>query len=156
MYGLKPVPTSPYLPSRTFSGEFFQALKSCPDTKHFSKLALNRLTWTLVLQSSIKGHSLQSSYEWPEGRPLQRIPVFPRRARLQEKTRSAFGEEIWTADTGLENEVPRANESNPASALSEAIPDGGRGWNRTTNLSIKSRMLCQLSYASVKGRKAEC
>jgi hypothetical protein len=25
---------------------------------------------------------------------------------------------------------------------------GGRGWNRTTNLSIKSRMLCQLSYAS--------
>ena len=28
--------------------------------------------------------------------------------------------------------------------------DGGRGWNRTTNLSIKSRMLCQLSYASVR------
>jgi hypothetical protein len=28
--------------------------------------------------------------------------------------------------------------------------NGGRGWNRTTNLSIKSRMLCQLSYASVK------
>lgn len=26
---------------------------------------------------------------------------------------------------------------------------GGRGWNRTSNLSIKSRMLCQLSYASV-------
>ncbi len=26
---------------------------------------------------------------------------------------------------------------------------GGRGWNRTTNLSIKSRMLCQLSYASI-------
>ena len=26
--------------------------------------------------------------------------------------------------------------------------NGGRGWNRTTNLSIKSRMLCQLSYAS--------
>ena len=29
---------------------------------------------------------------------------------------------------------------------------GGRGWNRTTNLSIKSRMLCQLSYASVETR----
>ena len=26
--------------------------------------------------------------------------------------------------------------------------DGGRGRNRTFNLSIKSRMLCQLSYAS--------
>jgi hypothetical protein len=25
---------------------------------------------------------------------------------------------------------------------------GGRGWNRTSNLSVKSRMLCQLSYAS--------
>ncbi len=32
---------------------------------------------------------------------------------------------------------------------------GGRGWNRTTNLSIKSRMLCQLSYASVRMGKAE-
>jgi hypothetical protein len=34
---------------------------------------------------------------------------------------------------------------------------GGRGWNRTTNLSIKSRMLCQLSYASseVKGPNVE-
>ncbi len=31
---------------------------------------------------------------------------------------------------------------------------GGRGWNRTTNLSIKSRMLCQLSYASVE--RTEC
>jgi hypothetical protein len=31
--------------------------------------------------------------------------------------------------------------------------DGGRGWNRTTNLSIKSRMLCQLSYASVRVRR---
>ncbi len=29
--------------------------------------------------------------------------------------------------------------------------NGGRGWNRTTNLSIKSRMLCQLSYASEEG-----
>ena len=29
---------------------------------------------------------------------------------------------------------------------------GGRGRNRTYNLSIKSRMLCQLSYAS-RGRK---
>src|ERR1700722_13469455 len=28
-------------------------LKSCPDTKHFSKLARNRLTRTLVLQSFI-------------------------------------------------------------------------------------------------------
>ena len=26
MYGLKPVPTSPYLPSRTFSIEFFRSL----------------------------------------------------------------------------------------------------------------------------------
>ena len=26
--------------------------------------------------------------------------------------------------------------------------DGGRGRNRTFNLSVKSRMLCQLSYAS--------
>jgi hypothetical protein len=26
--------------------------------------------------------------------------------------------------------------------------NGGRGRNRTYNLSIKSRMLCQLSYAS--------
>ena len=32
--------------------------------------------------------------------------------------------------------------------------NGGRGWNRTTNLSIKSRMLCQLSYASNERRKA--
>src|SRR6202012_3839554 len=31
--------------------------------------------------------------------------------------------------------------------------NGGRGWNRTTNLSIKSRMLCQLSYASVRRRR---
>jgi hypothetical protein len=28
--------------------------------------------------------------------------------------------------------------------------DGGRGRNRTYNLSVKSRMLCQLSYASKK------
>jgi hypothetical protein len=28
---------------------------------------------------------------------------------------------------------------------------GGRGRNRTFNLSIKSRMLCQLSYASWEG-----
>ena len=27
---------------------------------------------------------------------------------------------------------------------------GGRGRNRTYNLSVKSRMLCQLSYASVE------
>ena len=27
--------------------------------------------------------------------------------------------------------------------------DGGRGRNRTFNLSVKSRMLCQLSYASM-------
>jgi hypothetical protein len=33
---------------------------------------------------------------------------------------------------------------------------GGRGWNRTTNLSIKSRMLCQLSYASVRREQAGC
>jgi hypothetical protein len=33
--------------------DFMARLKSCPDTKHFSKLARNRLTWTLVLQSSI-------------------------------------------------------------------------------------------------------
>jgi hypothetical protein len=33
------------------------------------------------------------------------------------------------------------------------MANGGRGWNRTTNLSIKSRMLCQLSYASVKAGK---
>jgi hypothetical protein len=26
--------------------------------------------------------------------------------------------------------------------------NGGRGRNRTFNLSVKSRMLCQLSYAS--------
>jgi hypothetical protein len=32
--------------------------------------------------------------------------------------------------------------------------NGGRGWNRTTNLSIKSRMLCQLSYASMKVGKS--
>ena len=30
---------------------------------------------------------------------------------------------------------------------------GGRGRNRTYNLSVKSRMLCQLSYASRFGRK---
>ncbi len=30
----------------------------------------------------------------------------------------------------------------------EALEAGGRGRNRTFNLSIKSRMLCQLSYAS--------
>jgi hypothetical protein len=33
---------------------FSARLKSCPDTKHFAKLARNRLTRTLVLQSSIK------------------------------------------------------------------------------------------------------
>jgi hypothetical protein len=32
---------------------FSAGLKSCPDTKYFSKLARNRLTRTLVLQSSI-------------------------------------------------------------------------------------------------------
>jgi hypothetical protein len=31
--------------------------------------------------------------------------------------------------------------------------NGGRGWNRTTNLSIKSRMLCQLSYASIEVKR---
>ena len=31
---------------------------------------------------------------------------------------------------------------------------GGRGRNRTYNLSVKSRMLCQLSYASMYLRKA--
>jgi hypothetical protein len=39
-------------------------------------LARNRLTWTLVLQSSIKPDSLQSAYGRPEGRPLQGIRVF--------------------------------------------------------------------------------
>jgi hypothetical protein len=33
---------------------FSARLKSCPDTKHFSKLARNRLIRALVLQSSIK------------------------------------------------------------------------------------------------------
>jgi hypothetical protein len=27
--------------------------------------------------------------------------------------------------------------------------DGERGWNRTTNLLIKSQLLCQLSYAPI-------
>jgi hypothetical protein len=31
--------------------------------------------------------------------------------------------------------------------------DGGRGRNRTFNLSIKSRMLCQLSYASLRDKR---
>jgi hypothetical protein len=31
--------------------------------------------------------------------------------------------------------------------------NGGRGRNRTYNLSVKSRMLCQLSYASIEGGK---
>ena len=35
------------------------------------------------------------------------------------------------------------------------IKFGGRGRNRTFNLSIKSRMLCQLSYASWRGDRAE-
>ena len=30
---------------------------------------------------------------------------------------------------------------------------GGRGRNRTFNLSVKSRMLCQLSYASMGFKK---
>jgi hypothetical protein len=42
--GLKP---SSYCP-------FSARLKSCPDTKHFSKMARNRLIRALVLQSSIK------------------------------------------------------------------------------------------------------
>ena len=29
--------------------------------------------------------------------------------------------------------------------------DGERGWNRTTNLLIKSQLLCQLSYAPTVG-----
>ena len=33
--------------------------------------------------------------------------------------------------------------------------NGGRGRNRTFNLSIKSRMLCQLSYASIIWETAE-
>src|SRR5580704_7928960 len=37
-------------------------------------------------------------------------------------------------------------------AQKSQISDGGRGRNRTFNLSIKSRMLCQLSYASTEGR----
>ena len=32
--------------------------------------------------------------------------------------------------------------------------NGGRGRNRTYNLSVKSRMLCQLSYASMGWKKA--
>ncbi len=36
-----------------------------------------------------------------------------------------------------------------APTLKLVVICGGRGRNRTTNLSIKSRMLCQLSYASV-------
>src|SRR5580698_8334001 len=46
----------------------------------------------------------------------------------------------------------------PALAAGIELPSsglGGRGWNRTTNLSIKSRMLCQLSYASVRMEKAK-
>ena len=30
--------------------------------------------------------------------------------------------------------------------------NGGRGRNRTYNLSVKSRMLCQLSYASMQSK----
>ena len=37
---------------------------------------------------------------------------------------------------------------NLAASLNSIIVNGGRGRNRTYNLSIKSRMLCQLSYAS--------
>ena len=33
--------------------------------------------------------------------------------------------------------------------------NGGRGRNRTYNLSVKSRMLCQLSYAS-RGLETSC
>ena len=31
--------------------------------------------------------------------------------------------------------------------VSKSLKSGGRGRNRTFNLSVKSRMLCQLSYA---------
>jgi hypothetical protein len=42
----------------------------------------------------------------------------------------------------------------PFCLLAEVI--GGRGRNRTYNLSVKSRMLCQLSYASsIEGGKAQ-
>jgi hypothetical protein len=33
---------------------------------------------------------------------------------------------------------------------------GGRGRNRTYNLSVKSRMLCQLSYASSNFKQPHC
>jgi hypothetical protein len=36
----------------------------------------------------------------------------------------------------------------------DAGEDGGRGRNRTFNLSVKSRMLCQLSYASKPWKKS--
>src|SRR5580704_7110052 len=36
----------------------------------------------------------------------------------------------------------------PAEPKPERAKAGGRGRNRTFNLSVKSRMLCQLSYAS--------
>jgi integrase len=55
---------------------------------------------------------------------------------------------------GLENGAPQPASSRtmiqtakPARAL---ILNGGRGRNRTYNLSVKSRMLCQLSYASMQ------
>jgi hypothetical protein len=38
----------------------------------------------------------------------------------------------------------------------ERAKAGGRGRNRTYNLSVKSRMLCQLSYASKKDGGEPC
>ena len=62
--GLKP---SSYWP-------FSARLKSCPDTKRFSKLARNRLTRTLVLQSSIKPCSVPHIYGTAEAVPfVQRL-----------------------------------------------------------------------------------
>src|SRR5580658_436932 len=43
---------------------FSARLKSCADTKHFSKLARNRLTRKLVLQSSIAGSTRRERGSW--------------------------------------------------------------------------------------------
>ena len=67
----------------------------------------------------------------------------------------------WSApvqEAGVQGRKPQGSKpirrSSTKTELGVCNLFGGRGRNRTYNLSVKSRMLCQLSYASESGRTA--
>ncbi len=72
-----------------------------------------------------------------------------RKFRVKEPFRAR---EWLTYASGQLAKLPKARQENDRITWNGLI--GGRGRNRTFNLSIKSRMLCQLSYASWRGDRA--